>query len=322
MNRKVVFIGALALFQWVCLGNGHSDEQEGDFVASTNGVALSLKVPANPRDPNPTSFTLWQLPSQKNTIQMSYVLRSIGGKLVVIDGGKTHDAEYLRNFIRTQGNHVSAWFITHPHSDHVDALTWILSNPDGMVIDNIYASFPPMEWYQKYAPGTAGTLSNFFAALENANRSYTDADPGDAFDIDKIHIEILSTESPELTADAVNNSSMTMRVSDPAKTVLFLADLSLDGGNKLLGNIDHAKLKAEYVQMAHHGQGAVSEAFYQVVQPTYCLWPTPLWLWNNDRHGGGYDSGPWTTLETRQWMDDLNVKSNYVSCLSGLVEIK
>ena len=270
-------------------------------------------------------FTLWQLSSQwggANPRQMmSYVIESEDGKVVVIDGGWEEDASYLRSFIAARGYHVDAWFITHPHADHIEALTWILLNPGGTVIDNIYASFPPMEWFDQYASGAGGSLQDFFEALDAAGKSYTDIDPGDVFDLDEIRIEILSVENTNITVNAANNSSMTMRVSDPSKSVLFLGDLGLEGGDELLGYVDYGKLRTDYVQMAHHGQGAVSEAFYQIVQPDYCLWPTPLWLWNND-NGGGYDSGPWTTLETRRWMDDMNVKSNYVSGISGLIEIK
>ena len=321
MNRKYVLWSALALFQWVSFGDGMSDEQMGESEASTNRIVHTEADSEGIHRPKPTSFTLWQLSSQKRTIMMGYVLKSLEGSLVVVDGGFKHDAEYLRNFIKEHGNHVSAWFVTHPHGDHIEALTWILSNQGDLKIDAIYASFPPMEWYQEHAPGTAKTLADFYAALEQAGRSYIDIEPGRVFDIDEIHIEILATENPEITEGSVNNSSMVMRVSDSKKSVLFLGDTEEKAGNKILETVDHQKLKADYVQMAHHGQGAVNEAFYQVVQPDYCLWPTPLWLWNNDRRGGGYDSGPWTTLETRQWMDDLNVKSNYVSGISGLIKI-
>ena len=323
MNRKYVLWGALALLQWVSFGDDVSDYQIGEFKASTNRITHT-KVDSEGIDrPKPTSFTLWQLPSQKRTIMMGYVLKSLEGSLVVVDGGFKHDAEYLRDFLKEHGNHVSAWFVTHPHADHVEALTWILSNQEDLKIDAIYASSPPMEWYQEYAPGTAKTLAGFYAALEQAGRSYIDIDPGDVFDIDEIHIEILSTENPEIIEkDAVNNSSMIMRVSDSKKSVLFLGDIGELAGAKILQHVDHKKLKADYVQASHHGNWGVDEAFYQVVQPEYVLWPTPIWLWNNDKSGGGYNSGPWTTLETRQWMKDLNVKSNYVSGISGLIEIK
>ena len=56
----------------------------------------------------------------------------------------------------------------------------------------------------------------------------------------------------------------------------------------------------------------VDEAFYRAVQPTYCLWPTPRWLWENDS-GAGKGSGPWDTLNVRDWMSRLNIRRHYVA---------
>lgn len=101
---------------------------------------------------------------------------------------------------------------------------------------------------------------------------------------------------------------------------MFTGDLGVEGGDKLLNGPYGAKLKADYVQMVHHGQRGVSEKFYQAVNPQYCLWPTPLWLWNND-NGGGKGSGSWATLEVHGWMDKLNIQKHYISCF-GLCKIE
>ncbi len=93
-----------------------------------------------------SSFTLWQLPGQTKSQMNSYVIRTAGNELIVIDGGTKGDSAYLRKFIRDRGNHVHAWFISHPHLDHVDALTEILNNPGDMKIDKIYGSLPDDEW--------------------------------------------------------------------------------------------------------------------------------------------------------------------------------
>ena len=83
---------------------------------------------------------------------MSYVIRTTGGKVIVIDGGTTGDAPYLRGFLAALGSNVQAWFITHPHSDHVGALGEILPPPQGLTIGSIYASMPDSDWVAKYVP--------------------------------------------------------------------------------------------------------------------------------------------------------------------------
>ena len=63
--------------------------------------------------------------------------------------------------------------------------------------------------------------------------------------------------------------------------------------------------------MAHHGEYGVNKDVYQAIAPSVALWNAPEWLYD-DNNGGGVGSGPWGTLETRQWMKDLGVKENFV----------
>jgi len=262
------------------------------------------------------SFALWQLPSQGPAQMQSYVIKSHNGKIIVIDGGNICDGAYLEEFLGNLGNHVHSWFLTHPHRDHVDALLWILEKNSELEIDEIFASFPPLSWVQKYEKIESDTLGKFETVMKTVGRNYVKINPGDIFNIDDVKIEILSDINLEITENAINNSSVVIKVSDEKKAVLFLNDLGEIAGDKLLKTIDHEKLKADYVQMAHHGQNGVRKNFYEIVQPEFCLWPTPLWLWNND-NGGGNNSGPWRTLEVRAWMKELNVKENFVSGLSN-----
>jgi beta-lactamase superfamily II metal-dependent hydrolase len=253
---------------------------------------------------------------------MSYVLRSCRGKIIVVDGGMQGDAEYLRGFLAPLGNHVDAWFISHPHPDHVDALTAILKNPGQLRLDHIYASMPDEAWIAEHEPKPPThieTVRAFNRAVKSAGHRIEELAVGQRITFDCIQIEILGIKNPEITANAINNSGIVFRVADDQKSVLFTGDLGVQGGQKLLKTTDPKKLRADYVQMAHHGQHGVDEDFYKAVQPKYCLWPTPLWLWNND-NGKGKNTGPWQTLIVRQWMDNLNVKQHHLAA-NGLIRI-
>jgi beta-lactamase superfamily II metal-dependent hydrolase len=259
----------------------------------------------------PPSFTLWQLPSQSHSQIMSYVVRSTGGKLVVIDGGTRKDAPYLRDFIRARGGHVEAWFATHPHDDHVEALEKTLREPDGLEIKALYASMPDAAWMKEVSdPSELNTYTQLMEALAQANRAFEPLQVSQTLDLDGIHIEVLGVANPEFRKNPLNNSSLVLRFSDASKSVLFLADLGFQGGQKLLNGPMADRLPSDYVQMAHHGQNGVSEAFYKKVNPKYCLWPTPKWLWDNDS-GAGPGSGHWRTLEVRGWMEKLPIRKHY-----------
>ncbi len=261
-----------------------------------------------------SSFTLWQLPGQTRSQMNSYVIRTPGNEIIVIDGGTKGDSDYLRKFIRDRGDHVHAWFISHPHYDHVDALTEILNSPGDMKIDKIYGSLPDDEWLKKHQNANADkTQSQLKAALNKSERERSDLSPGQKIKFKGVTFEVLSTLNPEITANAVNNQSAVWRVDVAGgKSILFLGDIAEEGGDKLLASSYRNRLKADYVQMSHHGQGGVSEEFYRAVNPSFCLWPTPDWLWENDR-GKGRNSGPWKTLEVRAWMDKLDIEKHYVA---------
>lgn len=267
------------------------------------------------------SCTVWQLPNQTHVQMMSYVIQTAKGKLIVIDGGVSGDAPYLADFLRTRGGHVAIWFLTHPHRDHVHAPARILKEYPEVTVDTFAGSFCAAEWIRR--EGTAREYQDyvdFMDAFGEAERGIEAFKVGDCVDIDGVSIEVLGVRNPEITENPINNSSLVLRISDSSKSMLFLSDLGEEAGEKLLANTPAEKLQCDYVQMSHHGQQGVNEAFYRVVDPKYCLWPTPDWLWDND-DGNGPDSGPWKTLEVRKWMDDLSVEAHLVG-FEGLIEIR
>lgn len=272
--------------------------------------------------PAPTgTFTLWQLPEQSRFQGMSYVLATGSGQLVVLDGGTRASADYLRTFLEERGGRIEAWFLTHPHVDHVGALLEILAQPQPPPIASLFGSLPRQRWIEAHAkPAEVEVAAALRTALQEGGLRLQQPDPGAVIWIDGVRFEVLSRVNPGIHRAALNNSSLVLRVSDRNKSVLFFGDLEWEGGRKLLAGPYGDRLRADYVQMAHHGQRGVDEAVYRAVQPRACLWPTPAWLWEND-DGGGPDSGPWTTLETRAWMDALGVEAHYVM-KDGLLRIE
>lgn len=287
---------------------------------------LSCLVTAVQSAPEPVesrrtaTFTLWQLPEQTRSQMMSYVILTTGGRIVVIDGGMSGDAPYLKEFLASLGNHVHYWFITHPHPDHVDALTEILRDPGELKIEKVYGSLPDEEWVKTMSPTGLGSLQAFHNSLRERGKHCAELLLGTEFWIDSMKVEVLGVKNPEIHGNALNNSSLVLRMSDKGKSVLFLGDLGIEGGKKLLAGKYGGRLKSDYVQMAHHGQNGVGEDVYKAIGASYCLWPTPIWLWDNDK-GKGKGSGPWRTLEVREWMEKMNIKRHYVTALDGLSKI-
>ena len=99
-------------------------------------------------------FSLMQISSVEDTIGNSYLLRTAGGKVIVMDGGHAAEAPHLRDRIREAGGHVDLWFISHPHEDHMEALITILEDPQGVTVDKIIYSRVP-DAFLDNEPGSA-----------------------------------------------------------------------------------------------------------------------------------------------------------------------
>ncbi|MBE6985139.1 MAG: MBL fold metallo-hydrolase, partial [Ruminococcaceae bacterium] len=136
------------------------------------------------------SSYLYQLPSStlnssgKYRQNMSYVIKTRNGKIIVIDGGyvtEDSDAEYLLSFLQEVTGksvpNVDAWFFTHPHEDHIGAFEGLAERHAGEItVDTIYYNFPSKEQIIKYCPassvnGTINTIKNFESLIPNIKRA-------------------------------------------------------------------------------------------------------------------------------------------------------
>ena len=254
---------------------------------------------------------LIQLKDNSSRQMMGYIIKTSTGKVIVIDGGLNEDEPNLIKHIQELGNKVDVWFITHPHEDHASAIIRVIQETD-ISIGKIYYTMNDIEWYKKYATERSEEAERFYNALQNerVKGRTEEVTLNQIINIDFVNCEILGVKNPEITNNGFNNSSMVIKMNLPKSSILFLGDTGEESGDKLL-KTQKDKLKSDIVQVAHHGQGGAKENLYKEINPKICLWPTPEWLWNNDS-GEGKGSGPWTTLETRKWMEDLGVETNII----------
>ena len=264
-----------------------------------------------------SGFTMWQIPSHVNTIGNSYVFRTDKGKVIVMDGGTKDETLFLKGFIAALGNEVEAWIVSHPHDDHVGALTAILENPQGMKIHKIYHSRFSTDLLNAEADAAKSTME-FYNALDTSHIKVINlTKPGLTVKIDGLNFKILSVTNEELRINPYNNSSMIVRVWDKRKSIVFLGDAGVECGNKVLNSPYRKDLDCDYLQVAHHGQQGCSEQFYKTIHFKACLWSTPSWVWNNDQ-GKGTNTGNLKTFETRRWMDEIGIKEHHITWRDGL----
>lgn len=213
------------------------------------------------------------IPKNQTVAQSLSVLVNDGhGHLVVFDGGRVEDADYLCDIIKDNGGVVTTWFITHIHDDHIGALYKILSDKrTDIKIEEIVYDFADFEWYYEKMGNDAGIYHLFENAINvykiNVNNKYIVNKMEKSFkytyedqefiDRYKDSIEVPSylrgpvggalglevnklNDLYKLDQDPINNTSIVYLVSlsNGKHNLLIFGDLGYEGGNKFFKYLD------------------------------------------------------------------------------------
>ncbi len=251
---------------------------------------------------------IYQIKNQGIGQMMGYVFIADNGKVIVFDGGRNEEVALLREILAMYGNHIDYWFLTHPHPDHHDAFIDISKSPENITVGTFYYSpvdINDVPIDNPYYPG----LVNFYEAIAGSPFNVKQYTLGETFTEGNLFIEVMGVSNPEIKENIFNNASCPIMLTESyddgtSFKVLMLGDLAIEGGNKLLCR-QKERIKADMVQMAHHGQDAAEEHVYKAIAPRYTLWPTPDWLWSNTADPQKPGQGPWKTLIVRGWMEKL-----------------
>ncbi len=261
-------------------------------------------------------------PVGHNRQMCGFVITAEDGKVILLDGGYTWDApELLRVLCEVTGEecpHVDAWFLTHPHNDHICAFLEIMEHhPEALRVDRIYYSFPSVQYFSRIEGqldrDAIETLGHFYRLLPKFADRACVVFGGDRYEVGDVAFDILRTANFKIQDDICNNSSLVVKMTLGGRSARFLGDAGREAGQELLALYgDTDLLKSDICQMAHHGQEGCREELYAAVRPEVCFWCAPDWLWDNDRYGTGFDTDIFETVMTRRWMEGLGVKENLV----------
>lgn len=304
------------------------------YLVLSGSVLKACKKDDDPGKYNPAKgiekatghFTLQQVSSTTpngsyaDNIGNCYILRTSGGKVIVMDGGMAGDAPHLRDLlINKYGGTVDQWWVSHPHGDHIGAMVEILKDPQGITVKEVYHS--RFTGSLLASEGGNGSPVNILYSILDSSQTIKTTDiqsVGGLFEIDGVLIKVLGVSNPELLmkeneTSPYNNSSMILRVWGADHSVLFLGDAQEECGDKLLTTNSRyfRYLTVDYVQMAHHGQQGVKESFYKSITFKYCLWPTPSWVFNPPA------GSKLQTERTKEWVRKKGIGDDrwIVSCL-------
>lgn len=258
---------------------------------------------------------IYVLKSESGLQNESIIIKTKSGEIIVFDGGRIEDAEFLLNTINELGSKVSAWFITHCHDDHIGAIIEILDKyKNEIFIENIYYQFPDVSWAYKYIDVNAGIITLFNMKLDEY-KEYIDKEniefdinihdklaAKDIYEIDGVSVTVMN-DMYKIEEDPINNTSIVYNINIEDKNILLLGDLSYEGGMRLIEENDD--LKSDFVVMSHHGQAGAGKELYEKIDPSYCIWCTTPIIFNNAEN-------KYETDNTKDWMMSMNVKKHFI----------
>ena len=251
------------------------------------------------------------LKSVTDTIGDSFIITTEDGKVIVIDGGFKTETDYFIQYLKAVTGQkkpkIDAWFLSHPHTDHVEVFYEVSENrADQVTFDKVLLNYPPAELYESRSQEEGMQMVGEFDRISKAFPEKVQIlNTGDIFNIGAAKITVLYTADTSFID--VNEHSVIFRMDLGGKSVMFTGDAQVNAGNKAVAQwADSGLLKCDICKMAHHGQDGVDRNFYEAVSPEICLWPTPTWVWNNT-------NGNLRTLEVRSWMEELGVTKNYIA---------
>ncbi len=267
-------------------------EVNSDIIETEEGMKVTIIGGSNMED-------------KGNINSAGYIIRSKNNQLIIVDGGRDVDAEIIFDYIIKLGNGtVNHWYITHPH--HIGALIKLLDEKE-ITVENLYYSFNSDEWYKEYDKRGYEVEHSMIEHLNNKKiKNRISCTKDQIIEMDNIECEIIRIANPEVTkSDNGNDSSMVFKMTakDVNKSMIFLGDAFTYTTKELLENTE--KLKADAVQMAHHGQNGVNRAVYEAIDPELCFFNCPKWLYDNNLDDKGYDTGDWQTIEVRSWLEAM-----------------
>ena len=272
---------------------------------------------------------LYQI-TETSKFMMGFVLVTKQNNVIVIDGGRAEDMPLLKQYIG--GRHISAWILTHAHGDHVSGLISEFHNNRlaDFDIEKIYYNIPPYEELIErtdfpnldYVRHELGELAHFVEIVpEIAHMSHI-VTQGESVQVDECKIDFIFTYHDGLFSNLLNDSSLVFHITTPNKKVLFLGDLGPEAGDVLYEE-SRDILKADIVQMAHHGHMNVGMEVYAAIMPDACMWCCADWLYNEpeiphylqnrQKLRSMQRERMYGTTVTRKWMDILGVKTHYVT---------
>lgn len=256
---------------------------------------------------------------------MCFTIEGNSNGLIIIDGGYSNNDEQiktLREKNAEHGNVVDAWIITHFDSDHAGVFVKLKSDDNNIKINKVFVPNVPvdMDLLKENAP-FENEWQTYEEYLKLNVSNLIQVHPGDKYEnLIGLNMKVLSSYEDwidEKMDNLFNNGSIVFKLEGKEESALFCGDVESEIiGEYLIDNYKE-ELKAEYLQIAHHGNNNLSDEFYRLVNPKIVFFCAPDWLINNDNGIAWF-----TVQEHKDFLEKMGCKILWYNTSPNKVEMK
>lgn len=227
----------------------------------------------------------------KIRLGMCYVITLSDGSFMIVDGGVgcAEDEERLYEFLsqRTPMGEkplIRAWFVSHTHPDHTRLVEEFLTNyRDRVRLLEIVYNFPdfervtvvkePTDRNQKEAERVVATVKDNFP-----DAIHTVCHTGEVIRSIGVNVTTLITHEDiyPIPLMSSNHTSTAWRFDfDSGRSFMCLGDIWTEMCQQMAASFSAEYLKADIMQVTHHGLLGGHIDLYKAIDPNICLWPSP-----------------------------------------------
>jgi beta-lactamase superfamily II metal-dependent hydrolase len=216
---------------------------------------------------------------------MCYIFQTGGGRFFIIDSAHMNSVndhirihELLKKLNHNDRIIIAGWFFTHGHQDHiVKFMDFVRENYEDVEIERVYSGFPALsvEGAEVWSEGDKETMREFETLNDAHNWKHIRLHTGQQFLLDELKFTVLHTyddicEEPLI---CYNDSSTVLAVEARGTKTVFLGDSNVRACVELTARYGHG-MRADIVQVAHHGLNDSNVGIYYMINAKTALFPT------------------------------------------------
>lgn len=218
---------------------------------------------------------------------MCYIIQCRDGSFFMIDSAhmfSENDHLRLHEFLKRHTEKgspivISGWFLSHGHQDHiVKFMDFVKEDFQDVILQNIYYNFPVLtvKGAQKWKEDDKKTMREFWEFMrEHKELKSFCPHTGQRFCAANLAFTVLSTHEDLCLypLECYNDASAVIMLEAENTKILFLGDANYTACSEMTARYGRT-LKADIVQVAHHGFNEANAGIYYMIEADTALYAT------------------------------------------------